>query len=86
MLQEAVNSAPRPKRRRHVMQYRIQFADEAPAIGSGWRGVAVLKLGRKWVTIVETATSARARLKKAVWAEMPKHVVKRNKLTGEIVL
>lgn len=43
------------------MQYRVQFADEAPAIGSGWRGVAEIKVGRKWVTIVETATGYKAR-------------------------
>jgi hypothetical protein len=67
------------------MQFRVHFADEAPAIGSGSRGVAVLKDGRKWVTIVETAIGTRARLRKAVWLTMTKAVVRRNRLTGEVI-
>ena len=49
-------------RKRKKSDCRVRLNDEAPRIGSGVRGVQVLKTGRKWVRIRETSTGATARL------------------------
>lgn len=77
--------APRPRRRKPKMEYRIQFRDECPSIGAGSRGIAVLKLGRKWVHIVDPSSGAKARLTVALWRSLPKRVVRKGKLTDEVV-
>lgn len=66
-------------------EFFIQFWDEAPAIGSGWRGVAVHKLGHKWAHIISTGDQTPFKMSRKVWDKLPKHVVKRGKLTGEVL-
>ena len=63
----------------------VALDDEIPAAGAGFRGIAVLKIGRKWAQLVITGTQEKARVPVKLWAELPKHVYKRGKLTGEIV-
>ncbi len=58
------------RKRRPKADCRIYFGDEAPAIGCGWRGVTIRKLGRKWAHIMETATGTRARLRLEVWERL----------------
>lgn len=50
----------------------VQFDNEAPRIGSGFRGVTILKIGRKWVRIKETATDRVARLPRRTWEDLTK--------------
>ncbi len=66
------------------MQYRIQFMDEAPAFGSGSRGVAVVKQDRRYITLYDIGSGIKKRFLLAWWYSIPKHVVKNNRLTGEI--
>ena len=75
----------RRKRRKYKMQYRVYFDGQAPAFGDGYRGVAVVKAGYKWVRLVEIGSGYFARVSRAKWDEMRKQVVKNNKLTGEVV-
>lgn len=72
-------------KRRKFPEYRIQFYDEVPSIGSGMRGISVVKLGRKWVKIVEVASGTTARVTVAMWRTFPKHVMRRGKQTDEVV-
>lgn len=58
------------KRRFKQADCRVFFMTEAPRIGSGWRGVTVVKVGRKWVRIKETSTGIPARLELSVWKEL----------------
>lgn len=72
--------------RRHKMDYRVHFMhDECKAFGCGDRGVAVLKIGRKWVTLLEVGSGIKARMLKSVWGTLRKRVVKRGKVTDEYV-
>ena len=48
---------------------RYRFANEAPRIGCGERGVYIER-GRKWVVITECATGARCRLPLAVFEKV----------------
>lgn len=47
--------------------HRVMFMGECPSIGSGWRGVHLEKVGRKWAYFIEVSTLTRVRVKKAVW-------------------
>ena len=68
------------------MEYRVNFWDnEVPQFGDGNRGIGVLKLGTKWVRLIEIGSGHTARISRKLWDTLPKHVVKRNKLTGEVV-
>lgn len=54
---------------------RWRFADEAPRIGCGERGVNVL-VGRKWVRIVERSTGNRVKLPVEVFEKLkPRRMV-----------
>lgn len=55
------------RRKRKRSDFRAHFNDEAPRIGSGVRGVNVVKIGRKWVIVRETATGIRARIPRQVF-------------------
>lgn len=66
-------------------EFFISFWDENPTVGSGWRGVAVTKYGNKWVHFTLTGTGDNTKLPKHVWGTLAKHVVRRNRMTGEIV-
>jgi hypothetical protein len=66
-------------------EYFIQFMGELPSIGDGWRGVAVKKIGTKWVYFVATGDQTPCRIALKLWKQIPKHVVKRNKMTGEVI-
>lgn len=43
-------------RRRKKSDLRLYLQDEAPRVGSGWRGVQVVKVGRVWAHLRETST------------------------------
>lgn len=63
-------------RKRPRSDLRIYLHDEAPAIGSGWRGVSIVSIGPKWARLRETATRSPFRLKRATWdaiARFAKH-------------
>lgn len=47
----------------------IYFQDEAPRLGCGWRRCAV-KVGRKWVRLVERATGYRQKLPLKTFAQL----------------
>jgi hypothetical protein len=55
---------------------RVCFEDEAPAIGSGWRGVTIESVGPKWARIRETATGTPAKLRRAVWDVLHAHAAR----------
>jgi hypothetical protein len=50
-------------------RWLVQFQDEAPAIGSGWRAVHVA-IGRKWVRIFDHCTGRRSRLHVDKWRDV----------------
>lgn len=43
-------------RKRKKSDLRLYLQDEAPRVGSGWRGVQVVKVGRVWAHLRETST------------------------------
>lgn len=47
-------------------------APEVPKFGCGWRTVALETLGRKWATVVETGTGARAKMSLELWGALLK--------------
>lgn len=59
-------------RRRKRSDMRIYLQGECPKIGDGWRGVQLLKIGRRWVRFCETATGVAARLPIEAWREKAK--------------
>jgi len=62
------------------MEWRIYLMNEAPSVGFGWRGVAVINEGYKWVHLIETATEIKFKLLKSVWDGMGGKVpVKKNR-------
>lgn len=56
-----------PRKRRKHAEMAVYFQDQAPRIGSGWRGINVVTLGRKWVRIESHASGKTARLSLRVW-------------------
>lgn len=66
-------------------EFFIHFMGEIPSFRDGRRGVTVKKIGTKWVYLICTCTGDTAKINVALWRSLPKHVVKRNKMTGEIV-
>lgn len=68
------------RKRIYKMEWRIYLMQEAPSVGSGWRGVAVIKEGYKWVYLIETATEIKFKLLKSVWDGMRGKVpIKKNR-------
>lgn len=59
-------------RKRKRADLFVHFNDECRGIGSGRRGITVIKVGRKWVRIRETATARSARLDRRVWEQISK--------------
>lgn len=51
-----------------ILRYRVQFEDEAPRIGSGWRIVTVM-IGRKFVHLYDSMAQ-RTKIKKDVWRDL----------------
>jgi len=49
---------------------RVWMKDEAPAIGQGWRTLALVREGRKWVRVEEISTGRTARFSLAVWRDL----------------
>lgn len=41
------------RKRIYKMEWRIYLMQEAPSVGIGWRGVAVISEGRKWIYLIE---------------------------------
>jgi len=52
-------------------RFRVQFMDEAPQIGSGWRIVSAFR-GRRWVRVVDPV-GTRAKIEIAVWRQLELH-------------
>lgn len=68
------------RKRKHKMEWRIYLMQEAPSVGSGWRGVAVISEGRKWIYLIETATEIKFKLLKEIWDGMTTKVpIKKNR-------
>lgn len=61
-------------RRRKKSDLRLYLYDEAPRVGSGWRGVQVVKVGRKWVHLRETSTGITFKLPVDLYRRMIKEV------------
>jgi len=60
------------------MTHRAYF--DHPAIGCGWRGVAVLKTGYKWVHLREISTGTNFKLSVEDWEDHRAIPVVRGKL------
>lgn len=63
-----------------VRTMRVQFQDEAPAIGSGWRLCTVRipdpsQPKSKWVRIMERATGAAVRVRLKDWREIGRNAL-----------
>lgn len=43
-------------KRKKKSDLRLYLYDEVPRVGSGWRGVQVVKIGRVWARLRETST------------------------------
>lgn len=54
-------------RKRKKSDLRLYLQDEAPRVGSGWRGVQVVKVGRVWVHLRETSTGIAFKLPMEVY-------------------
>jgi hypothetical protein len=54
----------------HAAYARVWLKDEAPTIGPGWRTLAVLHEGRKWIRVEEISTGQTARFSPAVWRDL----------------
>lgn len=68
------------RKRIYKMEWRIYLMQEAPSVGIGWRGVAVISEGRKWIYLIETATEIKFKLLKEVWDGMTtKVLIKKNR-------
>lgn len=59
-------------RRKKKSDIRIYLENEATRIGSGWRGVQIVKVGRKWVSLRETSTGLPFKLPKRMFESMTK--------------
>lgn len=53
--------------------HRIQFKDECPSIGSGWRGIMVTKITGRHVHFRETATGHYGKLSIFEWNSIKKY-------------
>jgi hypothetical protein len=49
---------------------RVYLYDEVPRVGTGWRGVQLVKRGRVWVHLKETATGIAFKLPVGIFARM----------------
>lgn len=68
------------RKRIYKMEWRIYLMQEAPSVGIGWRGVAVISEGRKWIYLIEIATEIKFKLLKEVWDGMTTKVpIKKNR-------
>lgn len=68
------------RKRIYKMEWRIYLMQEAPSVGIGWRGIAVISEGRKWIYLIETATEIKFKLLKEVWDGMTTKVpIKKNR-------
>lgn len=52
----------------------VQFEDEAPRIGSGWRLLTV-EIGWKWVRLINKSANKRARIKREVFDRLNKREI-----------
>jgi hypothetical protein len=53
---------------------RLYLYDEVPRVGSGWRGVQVIKIGRVWAHLRETSTDITFKLPVDLYKRMIKEV------------
>lgn len=52
---------------------RVYLHDEAPRVGTGWRGVKIKTIGRKWAHLVETSSDIGFKVPVRVWESMKRH-------------
>lgn len=58
------------RRRKPRSDLRVYLQDEAPRVGTGWRGVKVKTIGRKWAHLVETSSDTGFKVPVRVWESM----------------
>lgn len=63
------------RKRRLRPEWFCYFNGHAPAIGDGWRAVAVVKLGTKWAHLCATGAQEMFRLPLTKWETMRKHPI-----------
>lgn len=56
------------RKRRKKCDLRVYLTMEAPRIGCGWRGITVVKRGRKWTRVTETSTGIPAKIDNRTFA------------------
>ena len=49
---------------------RVYLYDEVPRVGTGWRGVQLVKRGRVWVHLKETSTGIAFKLPVGIFTRM----------------
>lgn len=60
-------------RRRRRSDLRIFLTDQCRSIGTGWRGVQIVKVGRLWVRFRETSSCRLCRLARKEWERLAAH-------------
>lgn len=61
------------RRRKPRSDMRVYLHDEAPRVGTGWRGVKIKTIGRKWAHLVETSSDIGFKVPVRVWESMKRH-------------
>lgn len=56
--------------KQHRPELVVYLETEAPRIGCGWRGVRVIKRGRKWTRIVEVASLRTGKIDNRTFAQI----------------
>jgi hypothetical protein len=52
------------------MFYHVYNTGEIPTLAHGWRSVIAIRPGRKWLTLIDWATLATARVEIAAWEKL----------------
>ncbi len=61
-------------RKKKRSDLRLYLYDEVPRVGTGWRGVQVIKIGRVWAHLRETSTGLAFKLPVDLYKRMIKEV------------
>ena len=58
------------RKRKPRSDLRVFLYDEAPRVGTGWRGIKIKTVGRKWAHLEETVSGIGFKVPVTIWERM----------------